>query len=53
MKPGCQAALAKILEREVFQVLQKQSDFPGLVAFLGGTEALSLSLWDRRKSCQS
>ena len=44
MKPGCQAALARILEREVFALLQKDRDCRGLVAFLGGTEALSLSL---------
>jgi hypothetical protein len=53
MKPGCQAALARILEREVFALLQKESDFRGLVAFLGGTEALSLSLWDQRKSARA
>jgi hypothetical protein len=53
MKPGCHAALARILEREVFALLQKENDFRGLVAFLGGTEALSLSLWDQRKSARA
>jgi hypothetical protein len=37
MKPGCQAALARILEREVFELLQKDRHFRGLVAFLGGS----------------
>ena len=53
LKPGCHDELTRILEREVLALFRKNSDFRGLVAFLNGNTALSLTFWNRRKSAEA
>ena len=52
VKPGCEAELTRIFEREVVPRFRQERDFLGLLAFIlpDGTEALSISLWDKEKS---
>lgn len=52
VKPGCEAELAEIFDQEVIPRFRQERDFLGLLAFIlpDGTEALSISLWDKEKS---
>ncbi len=52
VQPGCPVELTRTLEEEVIPRFRKEKDFRGLLAFTvpDGTEALSLSLWDQKKS---
>ena len=52
VKPGCEAGLTKIVERKVVPRFRQERDFLGLLAFIrpDGAEALSLSLWDSKKT---
>jgi hypothetical protein len=52
VKPGCEAELTRIFEREVVPQFRQERDFLGLLAFIlpDGTEALSISLWDQKES---
>ena len=52
VKPDCEAELTRILEQEVIPRFRQERDFLGLLAFIrpDGTEALSISLWDKEKS---
>ena len=51
VKPGCEAELTRIFEREVVPQFRQERDFLGLLAFTfpNGTKALSLSLWDQKE----
>jgi hypothetical protein len=51
VQPGCDAELTSTFEQEVIPRFRKEKDFRGLLAFTvpDGTEALSLSLWDRKE----
>jgi HD-GYP domain-containing protein (c-di-GMP phosphodiesterase class II) len=44
---------AMILEQEVFPLLRRNGDFRGLIVFLSGTEALSISLWGEMESAKA
>ncbi len=52
MKPDCEVELTGIFEQEAIPRFRQERDFLGLLAFMlpDGTEALSLSLWDKEKS---
>jgi hypothetical protein len=52
VKPGCEAELTRTLEQKVIPLFRRERDFRGLIAFSrpDGTEALSLSLWDKKLS---
>ncbi len=52
VKPDCEAELTRIFEQEVIPRFRQERDFLRLLAFIrpDGTEALSLSLWDKEKS---
>jgi len=51
VRPGCEVDLARTFEQEVVPLFRKEKDFRGLLAFSvpDGTEALSLSLWDKNE----
>ena len=55
VKPGCEAGLSRIVEQEVVPRFRQERGFLGFLVFirLDGTEALSLSLWDKEKSAGS
>ena len=52
VKPGCKAELSEIFEQEVIPRFRQERDFLGLLTFIrpDGTEALSLSLWDKKEN---
>jgi hypothetical protein len=52
VKPECKVELTRTFEQEVIPLFRNEKDFRGLLAFTfpNGTKALSLSLWDQKKS---
>ena len=52
MKSDCEVELTRIFEQEVIPRFRQERDFLGLLAFIlpDGTEALSLSLWDKEEN---
>ena len=52
VQPGCGAELTRTFEEKVIPRFRKEKDFRALLAFTvpDGTEALSLSLWDRKET---
>ena len=52
VNPGSETELTRILEEDAIPLFQKERDFLGILAFIlpDGTEALSLSLWDKEES---
>ena len=52
VEPGCEVELTRAFEQGIIPLLRKEKDFRGLLAFTfpSGTKALSLSLWDQKKS---
>jgi heme-degrading monooxygenase HmoA len=51
LKPNCAAEFKKTLDNEVIPLLRKQQGFQDEITFVapGGTEAVSISLWDEEK----
>src|SRR5213596_3197779 len=50
LKPNSVTEFTKTLENEIIPLLRKQKGFQDEIAFVvpGGTEAVSVSLWDRK-----
>jgi hypothetical protein len=55
LKPNSSAAFTKQIEDETIPTLRKQTGFQGELTFLvpGGTEAVAISLWDKRENAEA
>ena len=55
LKPNSSAAFTKQIENETIPTLQKQAGFQGELTFLapGGTEAVAISLWDKKENADA
>jgi hypothetical protein len=55
LKANSVSAFTTALETDVLPILRKQNGFQDELAFIGsnGTEAVSISMWDRRESADA
>ena len=55
LKPNCVAEFTRTLDQEILPLLRKQNGFQGEIAFVApnGTEALGISLWDRKENAEA
>ena len=55
LKPNSSAAFTKQIEAETIPTLRKQEGFQGELTFLapGGTEAVAISLWDKKENAEA
>ncbi|HZA51507.1 MAG TPA: hypothetical protein VE549_12255 [Myxococcaceae bacterium] len=55
LKANTSADFGRTLERDILPVLRKQSGFQDEITFLNaaGTEAVAISLWDRKESAEA
>ena len=55
LKPDSSAAFTKQIENETIPTLRKQEGFQGELTFLapGGTEAVAISLWDKKENAEA
>jgi hypothetical protein len=55
LKPNSSAAFNKQIENETIPTLRKQEGFQGELTFLasGGTEAVAISLWDKKENADA
>ena len=55
LKPNCVAEFTRTVEQEIIPLLRKQNGFQGEIAFVApnGTEALGISLWDRKENAEA
>src|SRR6202047_3008767 len=55
LKPNSSAACTKQIENETIPTLRKQGGFQGELTFLapGGTEAVAISLWDKKENADA
>jgi hypothetical protein len=55
LKPNSIAAFTQTIENHVIPLLRKQPGFQDEIAFVvpGGTEAVSVSLWDHKKAADT
>ena len=55
LKPNCVAEFTRTLDQEILPLLRKQNGFQGEIAFVApnGTEAVGISLWDRKENAEA
>ena len=55
LKPNSVAAFTQTLEQEIIPLLRQQPGFQDEIAFVvpGGTEAVSVSLWDHKEQAEA
>jgi len=55
LKPNSVAEFTKTLENEVIPLLRKQKGFQDEITFVvpGGTEAIGVSLWDKKENAEA
>ena len=55
LKPNSSVAFTKQIENETVPTLRKQQGFQGELTFLapGGTEAVAISLWDKKENADA
>ena len=55
LNPNSSAAFTKQIENETIPMLRKHEGFQGELTFLapGGTEAVAISLWDKKESADA
>ena len=55
LNPNSSAAFTKQVENETIPALRKQKGFQGELTFLapGGTEAVAISLWDKKENADA
>jgi heme-degrading monooxygenase HmoA len=55
LKPNSSVAFTKQIENETVPMLRKQEGFQGELTFLvpGGTEAVAISLWDKKENAEA
>ena len=55
LKPNSVAEFIQTLENDIIPLLRKQPGFQDEIAFVvpGGTEAVSISVWDKREHAES
>ena len=55
LTPNSSAAFTKQIENETIPTLRKQEGFQGELTFLapGGTEAVAISLWDKKENAEA
>jgi heme-degrading monooxygenase HmoA len=55
LKPNSVPEFTQLLEREVIPLLRKQQGFKDEIAFVpsNGTEAVSISLWERKENAEA
>ena len=55
LKPSSSVAFTKQIENETIPTLRKQEGFQGELTFLapGGTEAVAISLWDKKENADA
>ena len=55
LKPNSSAVFTKQIENETIPTLRKQEGFQGELTFVapGGTEAVAISLWDKRENADA
>jgi hypothetical protein len=55
LKANTSGEFGRTLERDILPVLRKQKGFQDEITFLNaaGTEALAISLWDRKESAEA
>ena len=55
LKPNSSVAFTKQIETETIPTLRKQAGFQGELTFLapGGTEAVAISLWDKKENADA
>ena len=55
LKPNSVPEFTQLLEREVIPLLRKQLGFKDEIAFVpsNGTEAVSISLWERKENAEA
>jgi heme-degrading monooxygenase HmoA len=55
LKPNCVAEFTQTIDDKVIPILRKQKGFQDEIAFIvpNGTEAVSITLWDRREDAES
>jgi len=55
LKPNCVAEFTRTLDQEILPLLRKQNGFQGEIALVApnGTEALGISLWDRKENAEA
>jgi hypothetical protein len=55
LKPDSVAAFTQTIEKEILPLLQKQPGFQDEITFVvpGGTEAVGISLWEKRENAEA
>jgi len=55
LKPNTAAAFSQTLERDILPLLRKQNGFTDEITFVApnGTEAVAISLWDRKENAEA
>ena len=55
LKPNSVAEFTRTLENDIIPLLRKQQGFQDEIAFVvpGGTEAVSISVWDQREQAET
>ena len=55
LKPNSVAEFTRMLDQEIIPVLRKRRGFQDEIAFVvpGGTEAVGISLWDRKEDADA
>ncbi len=55
LKPNCVREFTDRIEKEIIPLLRKQNGFQDEITFVvpGGTEAVGISLWDRKENAES
>ena len=55
LKPNCVAEFTQTVDEKIIRVLRKQKGFQDEIAFIvpGGTEAVGISLWDRKEDADA
>jgi hypothetical protein len=55
LKPNSRAVFTQMLEKEIIPLLRKANGFQDEITFLAqdGTEAVGISLWDRKESAEN
>jgi len=55
LKPNSVAEFTRTLDQEIIPLLRKANGFQGEIAFVApnGTEALGISLWDRKENAEA
>lgn len=55
LKPSSTKEFTRTLENEIIPLLRKQKGFQDEIAFVvpGGTEAVGISLWDRKENAEA